>query len=59
VTKGNKENIKAHYEPVLMTTSTAFSPVSWGKPSQDIWCVPKVSHFACNRGGLVKILSPL
>jgi hypothetical protein len=28
VTKGNKENIKAHYEPVLMTTSTAFSPVS-------------------------------
>jgi hypothetical protein len=26
--KGNKENVKAHYEPVLMTTSNAFSCAS-------------------------------
>jgi hypothetical protein len=52
VTEGNKENVKAHYEPVLMTTSTAFSPVSRGKPSQDVRHVPNVSHFARYRVGL-------
>jgi hypothetical protein len=59
VTEGNKENVKAHYEPVLMTTSTAFSPVSQGKPSQDVRRVPKVSHFARYRVGLRQNFEPI
>ena len=59
VTEGNKENVKAHYEPVLTTTSTAFSPVSRGKPSQDVRRVPKVSHFARDRVGLRRNFEPI
>jgi hypothetical protein len=59
VTEGNKENVKAHYEPMLMTTSTAFSPVSRGKPSQDVRRVPKVSHFARDRVGLRQNFEPI
>jgi hypothetical protein len=62
VTEGNKENVKAHYEPVLTTTSTAFSPVSRGKPSQDVRRVPKVQKcltLLATVLSFVKISSPL
>ena len=57
-TDDNKENVK-HFEPVLMTASTAFSPVGRGKPRQDVRDVAKVTHFARDRDALARTLKLL
>lgn len=62
VTDENSDTVRAHYEPVMTTVSTAYTPEKRGRPSKDVGnnvrSVANVNLFGRSRDGLVRYFEP-
>ena len=53
----NESDVRAHYEPLFSTTSTAYTP-SRGKSNNAVRPTKKVRYFVRDRAGLARSFSP-